>query len=84
MAKQEVSIEQVISDLREKFSIGKEGSRSYENNGTFMIEKTEHERGDTIEMLLEYFDDKFIAGGRCTIEPITLLWTVFKIESINK
>lgn len=72
--------EEVVSDLRTVFHIGKEGCLSRENKGSFFIDKREYERDDVISMLRKYFENLVITGGQCRIDPITLMYTMFHIE----
>jgi hypothetical protein len=48
---------------------------SWISGSTFMIDKRHLERLPVIELLQEYFSDKCILNGGCSIEAITLCWT---------
>lgn len=74
----QITIEQAVEACRKMFKIS-ESSLSKEENGHFMIDKREFERGEVVGKLMDYFDGKNIIGGQCAVEPITLLWTVFVI-----
>ena len=83
--KKEITPEQCISDLRALFNLDKEGSLSKEDKGIFLIDKREHERFETLSMLQEYFKDKMFIPGWCvSIDPITLLYTTFKVTTLDK
>ena len=49
-------------------------------NATFMVDKGLMTRFDVINKLQEFFADKYIDGGQCRIDSITLVWTTFHIE----
>lgn len=80
MKKSELTKEQVINDLKKEFNIT-DCSLSKYSDGTFLIDKREFQRYDTIEKLLRYFADKIIIKGQCRVENITLLYTTFHIEN---
>ena len=75
-----ISISEAIADIRKLFNIEGNSLSINNDNGCFMIDKRECTRYETINRLQDYFTDKYIDGGQCRIEPITLLWTVFYIE----
>lgn len=75
-----VTISEAIADIREMFNIKDSSLSKCLDDGCFMIDKREFERDETIYKIQDYFTDKYIDGGQCRIEPITLLWTVFHIE----
>ena len=82
--KKAVSIEECRADLRNVFNTlsfaDRKDGRAFEERGNFYIDKRECEREETISKLQQYFADKYIDGGQCRIESITLVWTVFHIE----
>lgn len=49
-------------------------------NASFMIDKRYMERYAVINILQRFFADKYIEGGQCRIDNITLVWTTFDIE----
>lgn len=54
-----------------------------DDSAEFYIHKQEFERGEVVNVLANYFQDKtFNDGGMCAVSPITLLWTTFTIERI--
>jgi hypothetical protein len=78
-----VSKQQVISDLTKEFNITDKSLSKSDGKGTFLIDKREYERYDTISKLQKYFADKVIIGGGCRVDNITLLYTGFHIEDIS-
>ena len=84
MAKQQIEIKQVVSDLEKLFEIGE---RTAENQSMvsregkkFLIDKRKFERLQVIDMLQEYFADKVIKGGYLEVSLITLVFTTFEIK----
>ena len=61
-------------DTREVMVIEENG------NASFMIDKRYMERYAVINTLQRFFADKYIEGGQCRIDSITLVWTTFDIE----
>ena len=53
----------------------KENNSSFIIDNTFMIDKRHIEREDVIALLVDYFQDKCVEDGCCSIGPITLCWT---------
>lgn len=51
-----------------------------EDSVSFFIDKNVTERGEVFEKLQEYFEERVIKGGYCTVSPITLLWTSFELK----
>ena len=47
-----------------------------------MISKLEYEREEVIEKLTDYFKDKVIDKGACTVDNITFLYTKFEIAKL--
>lgn len=82
--KQKVSIETAIKDIKELFNITDSSLSKVSESGCFMIDKREYERFDIIDKLQSYFKNRYLDGGQCRIEPITLLWTVFYIEPLGE
>jgi len=80
MTKKLIDIDIVVEDLKRIFSVSDENLDCRFNDGTFCINKNKFERYEVIDKLQEYFIDKNIAGGYCIVEPITFVFTVFKIE----
>lgn len=76
----EVSKQQVISDLTKEFNISDKSLSMSDGKGTFLIDKREFERYDTIAKLQNYFAGKAIIGGQCRVDNITILYTAFHIE----
>lgn len=81
MSKNKVSIEKAISDLKELFQTENNEFGSVAKEGNFFICKYHFERFQVISMLKEYFSDKYIDNGYCSIGSITLVFTDFKILS---
>lgn len=80
MTKIIIPIPTVIEDLRKLFKIDEETEfKSIETNGSFLIHKQTFGRGTTIEMLQNYFEDKVIENGQCSVGSLTMLFTSFKI-----
>lgn len=54
----------------------------FEENGTasFMIEKRYMDRYAVVDTLQRFFADKYIEGGQCRVDNITLVWTTFYID----
>lgn len=80
MKKSELTKEQVINDLKKEFNIT-DCSLSKYSDGTFLIDKREFERFETIDKLQRYFANKVIINGQCRVDNITLLYTGFHIEN---
>ena len=80
--KQQVSINQVISDLKSLFKIGESTEFvSTESEGKFMIDKRVFERFQILSMLQDYFSDKVIIGGYLIVDSITFVFTTFEVKS---
>jgi hypothetical protein len=77
-----VSKEDAISTFRLMFDI-KDGSKSKESDGKFMIIKTEFERFHVINKLNEWFESNVISGYFVQIESLTVLFTTFQILPIE-
>lgn len=90
---EKVSIEKATEDLKEIFAAVSPSERKesehlswYETrNGeaTFYIDKKHYDRGKTINLLQNYFSDKVVDGGYCSIDPITFVWTTFKLKKFD-
>ena len=50
----------------------------------FMIDKKHVHRDKLIAMLQDYYSKTIIADHFCSIDPITLVWTQFKIVNMDK
>lgn len=82
--KTKIPIPDVVKDLKDMFLIDKETEfKSFEVENKFMIHKQSFEMCKVIEMLQDYFKDKYIDGGYITIRPICLLFTSFEIKTGN-
>lgn len=46
----------------------------------FFIDKNVTERGEVLEKLQKYFEERVVKGGYCTVSPITLVWTTFELK----
>lgn len=78
--KNKIGIDQISSDLKLLFQISENGEfASYENKNIFNIDKRQFNRLQVIEMLQEYFKDKVIIGGYLIVDPITFVFTTFRI-----
>lgn len=67
----------------EEFRKRKENLSWYSDNEdgvSFFIDKNVTERGEVIEKLQGYFEEKVIEGGYCALSPITLVWTSFELK----
>ena len=82
MEKSKITVEKAIEDVRSLFNIDSVDSISKEHKGVFMISKKEFERDEVLKILGDYFKDKYIDGGKCEINPLTLMNTIFKIEKL--
>jgi hypothetical protein len=79
MEKNKVKIETVINDLKLLFNTENNEFKTIESNGKFYINKQQFGRGTVIEKLQNYFIDKFIDGGYCSVGNITMVFTTFEI-----
>jgi len=79
MSKIKKSIKEVTNELRELFEIHSNTDGSRESDGKFYIIKQHYQRGDVINKLIEYFEDKVIDGGYLTVSSITFVYTTFSI-----
>lgn len=52
-----------------------ENNSSFIIDNTFMIDKRHIERNDVIALLVDYFQDRCVENGGCSIGAITLCWT---------
>lgn len=52
-----------------------EGNLSFVSENTFMIYKGHIERMDVIGILMDYFENRCILNGGCSVGPITFVWT---------
>lgn len=88
---EKVTIEKAKNDLigifgavsAEEFRKRKEHQSWYSENEdgvTFFIDKNVTERGEVFEKLQEYFEERVIKGGYCTVSPITFVWTTFELK----
>lgn len=78
--KKEITRETAISELRQLFNIDS-SEQSRENDGVFHIHKSEFTREETVQKLIDYFKTReFVPGYHCAVEPMTFVWTVFKVE----
>ena len=89
-----ITIEKAKNDLigifgavsYEEFRKRKEHLSWYNDNDdsvTFFIDKNVTERGEVLQKLQEYFEEKVIKGGYLTVSPITLVWTSFELKKGN-
>jgi hypothetical protein len=53
----------------------KEENTSFISENTFMIDKKHLDRWSLISLLQDFFQDKCIIDGGCSIGAITLVWT---------
>jgi len=79
MAKNKVKIATVINDLKSLFNTENNEFGTIESDGKFYIQKNQFGRGTVIEKLQNYFSDKFIDGGYCSVGNITMVFTIFEI-----
>ena len=52
-----------------------EGNLSFVSENTFMIYKGHIERMDVISILIDYFENRRILNGGCSVGPITFVFT---------
>lgn len=88
---EKVTIEKAKNDLKEIFeAVSAEDFRKRKEhlswyNETkdgviFFIDKNVTERDEALQKLQEYFEERIIKGGYCTVSPITLVWTTFELK----
>ena len=88
---EKITIEKAKNDLigifgavsHEEFIKRKEHLSWYSDNDdgvTFFIDKNVTERGEVFQKLQEYFEERVIKGGYCTVSPLTLVWTSFELK----
>lgn len=88
---EKITIEKAKNDLigifgavsHEEFRKRKEHLSWYSDNDdgvTFFIDKNITERGEVFKKLQEYFEERVIKGGYCTVSPLTLVWTSFELK----
>lgn len=86
-----VTIQEAKNDLKEIFeAVNAEDFRKRKEhlswyNETkdgviFFIDKNVTERDEALQKLQEYFEERIIKGGYCTVSPITLVWTTFGLK----
>jgi hypothetical protein len=87
MEKTKVTLEQAAADISRMFSFDDKGihdgnGRSFfdKTKGEFYINKLDWERFQVLNMLQNYFADKYIDGGRCKVDPITMVFTTFSLK----
>lgn len=84
MATQKISKQEAINAIIDMFNL-KESELSKhsvkDDKATFLIDKREFERFEVIDKLQEYFADKSIIDGQCSIGNLTILYTSVKIEN---
>ena len=76
MAKIKISIEKVIKDLKVLFNTENNEFGTIEDSGKFYIQKMQFERFQVISMLQNYFNDKCIDGGYCSVGNITFVYNI--------
>lgn len=85
-----ITLQDAMEGVKSLFDVSAYGNRqegkSYfvENSfgTTFYFDKRQYLRDDVIAKLSEYFNDKYIEGGQCRIDGITLLWTTVHLEKL--
>lgn len=88
---EKVTIEKAKNDIieifgavsYEEFRKRKEHLSWYSENKdgvTFFIDKNVTERGEVMQKLQEYFEERIIKDGYCTVNPITFVWTTFELK----
>lgn len=81
--KHKITKETAISELRQLFNIDS-SEQSREQDGVFHIHKSEFTREETVQKLMGYFKTReFVPGYQCAVEPMTFVWTVFKVVKSN-
>lgn len=89
--KTNITLQEAIEGIKGLFNV-----KSYEAHGdgesfmtpkqngeaTFFFDKRQYWRGEVIERLTKYFEDKNITDGLCRIDAITLLWTTVHLEKL--
>jgi len=89
--------EEVFNELKDLFNIPSDrkwedvqkakGQLSFcsDEKQSFFIVKSEFDRDEVIEMLLNYFEDKVLESGYgLAVSPITLLYTEFSIQKVSE
>lgn len=79
MAKKKIQIVNVVNDLKLLFNTESNDLGTTESNGKFYIQKRQFDRFEVIAKLQDYFSDKFIDGGYCSVGNITMVFTTFEI-----
>ena len=88
---EKITIEKAKNDLigifgavsHEEFRKRKEHLSWYSDNDdsvTFFIDKNVTERGEVLQKLKAYFEERVIKGGYCNVSTITLVWTTFELK----
>lgn len=88
---EKVTIEEAKEDLveifgavsSEEFRRRKEHLSWYSDTGdgvSFFIDKNVTGRGEVFKKLQQYFEERVIEGGYCTVSPITFIWTTFELK----
>lgn len=90
---EKVTIEQAKNDLIEIFgAVSAEEFRKrrehlswyfeHRDGVNFFIDKNVTERGEVLEKLQKYFEERVIEVGYCTVSPITFVWTSFVLRKV--
>lgn len=79
MQKKKIKIKDVINDLKLLFNTENNDFGTIESDGKFYIQKKQFDRFSVIDKLQNYFSDKFIDGGYCSVGNITMVFTTFEI-----
>lgn len=86
-----ITREECVNELKQLFDLDdtfvpEKGYVSYnkeKETTTFWVDKRYMWRLDVIDVLKEYFKDKYIVDGQCRIDSITLVYTWFHIEPVT-
>lgn len=86
---QTITVEQALQDLAQIFDAkpweDKEDGKNFVCESSIFLDKRQTTRGEAMEKLIEYFDDKrFEDGYQCRYEQHLLLYSVIYLEEIPK
>ena len=86
----QITLTEAFEDIKQLFQVRygfenrKEGLSFFSKNSreyTFWFNKNEYERNFVLERLYDYFKDKTLINGQCSISPITFIFTKVSLKS---
>ena len=86
----QITLTEAFEDIKQMFKVRfdfenrKEGLSFFSKNSreyTFWFDKNEYERDFVLERLYDYFRDKMLINGQCSISPMTFIFTKVSLES---